>query len=55
MYCLTLDDLEMHGIKYGFEPLAISNDEERSKRNRKILDRMLNAIKAKTGTYPFYF
>ena len=55
MYCLTLDDLEMHGIKYGFEPIAISNDEERSKRNRKILDRMLNAIKAKTGTYPVLF
>ena len=28
MCCLTLDDLEMHGIKYGFEPLAISNDEK---------------------------
>ena len=55
IYTLTLDDLEMHGFKYGFEPLAISNEEEKAKRNRRIIERMLNAIKARTGSYPVLF
>jgi len=55
IYTLTLDDLEMHGFKYGFEPLAITNEEEKAKRNRRIIERMLNAIKARTGSYPVLF
>ena len=27
----------MNGFKYGFEPLAISNEEDKAKRNRKLL------------------
>jgi hypothetical protein len=55
MFFLTLDDLEMNGFKYGFEPLAISNEEDKAKRNRKLIERMLNAIKDKTGKYPVLF
>ena len=55
VFTLTLDDLEMNGFKYGFEPLAISNEEDKAKRNRGIVERMLNAIKAKTGSYPVLF
>ena len=55
IYTLTLDDLEMNGFKYGFEPLAITNDEDKAKRNRKLIDNMLNAIKDRTGQYPVLF
>ena len=55
MFFLTLDDLEMNGFKYGFEPLAITNDEEKAKRNRKLIERMLKTIKDKTGSYPVLF
>ena len=55
MFFLTLDDLEMNGFKYGFEPLAISNEEDKAKRNRKLIERMLNTIKDKTGKYPVLF
>lgn len=55
MFFLTLDDLEMHGFKYEFEPIAITNEEEKAKRNRKLIERMLNKIKDKTGHYPVLF
>jgi len=55
MFFLTLDDLEMHGFKYGFEPIAITNEEDKAKRNRKLIERMLNRIKDKTGHYPVLF
>ena len=55
IYTLTLDDLEMNGFKYGFEPLAITNDEDKAKRNRKLIEQMLYTIKDKTGKYPVLF
>jgi hypothetical protein len=55
IYTLTLDDLEMNGFKYGFEPLAVTNDEEKAKRNRKLIEQMLYAIKDRTGKYPVLF
>ena len=55
MFFLTLDDLEMNGFKYGFEPIAISNEEDKAKRNRKLIDNMLNSIKDLTGQYPVLF
>ena len=55
MYFLTLDDLEMNGFKYGFEPLAITNAEDKAKLNRKLIDNMLDKIKDKTGQYPVLF
>ena len=55
IFTLTLDDLEMNGHPYGFEPLAITNEEDKAKRNRKLIDNMLNAIKDRTGQYPVLF
>jgi hypothetical protein len=55
IYTLTLDDLEMNGFKYGFEPLAITNDEEKAKRNRTLIEQMLYTIKDRTGKYPVLF
>ena len=55
IYTLTLDDLEMNGFKYGFEPLAITNDEDKAKRNRKLIEQMLYTIKDRTGKYPVLF
>ena len=45
----------MNGHPYGFEPLAITNEEDKAKRNRKLIDNMLNAIKDRTGQYPVLF
>jgi hypothetical protein len=45
----------MNGFKYGFEPLAVTNDEEKAKRNRKLIEQMLYAIKDRTGKYPVLF
>ena len=55
IFTLTLDDLEMNGHPFGFEPLAITNEEDKAKRNRKLIDNMLNAIKDRTGQYPVLF
>ena len=55
MFFLTLDDLEIAGFKYGFEPLAISNDEEKAKRNRKMIERLLEKIRLRHGVYPVLF
>ena len=55
IFTLTLDDLEMNGHPYGFEPLAITNEEDKAKRNRKLIDNMLNTIKDRTGQYPVLF
>ena len=45
----------MNGHPFGFEPLAITNEEDKAKRNRKLIDNMLNAIKDRTGQYPVLF
>ena len=55
IFTLTLDDLEMNGHPYGFEPLAITNEEDKAKRNRKLIDNMLDSIKDRTGQYPVLF
>ena len=55
IFTLTLDDLEMNGHPYGFEPLAITNEEDKAKSNRKLIDNMLNTIKDRTGQYPVLF
>ena len=55
MYFLTLDDLEIAGFKHGFEPIAISNDEEKAKRNRKMIERLIEKIRLKHGVYPVLF
>ena len=55
MFFLTLDDLEMAGFKFGFEPIAISNDEGAARRNRKKIEQMIKTIKNKTGKNPVLF
>ena len=55
IFTLTLDDLEMNGFKFGFEPLAITNDEDTAKRNRKLIEQMLETIKNIKGRYPVLF
>ena len=55
MYFLTLDDLEIAGFKHGFEPIAISNDEEKAKRNRKMIERLIEKIRLKHGINPVLF
>ena len=55
IFALTLDDLEMNGFKFGFEPLAITNDEDKAKRNRKLIEQMLETIKMMKGHYPVLF
>ena len=55
LFILTLDDLEMNGFQNGFEPLAISNEEDKAKRNRKLVENMIKTIKFKTGKNPIIF
>ena len=55
MFFLTLDDLELAGFKFGFEPIAISNDEGTARRNRKKIEQMIKTIKNKTGKNPVLF
>jgi hypothetical protein len=45
----------MNGFKFGFEPLAITNDEDKAKRNRKLIEQMLETIKMMKGHYPVLF
>ena len=52
---LTLDDLELNGHKYGFDKLAISNEEDEAIKGRLKIENTLNKIKERLGKFPILF
>ena len=52
---LTLDDLELNGHKYGFDKLAISNEEDAAIKGRLKIENTLNKIKERLGKFPILF
>lgn len=52
---LTLDDLELNGHKYGFDKLAVSNEEDEAIKGRLKIENTLNKIKERLGKFPILF
>ena len=60
-YYLTRDDLEMHGFKYGFDPIAVSrnlSDKDAidyGKAGRELIEKLVKRVEKETGVKPFFF
>jgi len=54
-YTLTQDDLILAGIKYGFKDIACSNDEDRARAGREVIENTVEQIKERVGQYPVLF
>ena len=60
-YYLTRDDLEMHGFKYGFDPIAVSrnlSDKDAIDygiQGRKLIESLVQRIEKEIGVKPFFF
>ena len=57
-FSLTRDDLEMHGLPYGFDPIAVSrmsigDQIDYGRKGRKLIENVCNNIHKKTGYFPF--
>jgi|TARA_R100000093_G_scaffold68427_1_gene40073 hypothetical protein len=59
-FYLTRDDLEMHGFKYGFDPIAVSrnlSDKDAIDygiQGRKFIENWVQRIEKQTGVKPFF-
>jgi hypothetical protein len=55
LFLLTLDDLELGGFEYGFERLAVTNNEDGAAKGRILVENTCDEIKKRTGKYPILF
>ena len=55
LFILTLDDLDMGGFKFGFERLAVTNNEDSAAKGRILVENTCKKIKERTGKYPILF
>ena len=57
-FSLTRDDLELHGLPYGFDPIAVSrmsigDQIDYGRKGRKLIENVCNNIFKTTGYFPF--
>jgi hypothetical protein len=55
LFLLTLDDLDMNGFKFGFERLAVTNNEDGAAKGRILIENTCKKIKERTGKFPILF
>ena len=55
LFILTLDDLDLAGFKFGFERLAVTNDEDGAAKGRLLIENTIKEIKERKGQYPVLF
>ena len=55
LFILTLDDLDLAGFKFGFERLAVTNNEDGAAKGRLLIENTIKEIKERKGQYPVLF
>ena len=55
LFILTLDDLDLAGFKFGFERLAVTNNEDGAAKGRLLIENTVKEIKERKGQYPVLF